>query len=247
LLRPTHATVVAYLALFVALGGSAYAVGGSGTAPLIHACYVKRTGALSVLQGNSCPRGTHPISWSQNGVAGGTGPPGSPGQQGPAGSSGQQGSTGQQGPAGQPGAPGATGTPDTSQFYTRAESDALYLPIGGTAANSSQLGGQPPAAFAQSSLFGSPPPAQIQGGSDSYCVLGEIKLIAGSSLPTNWTLADGRSLQISQNIALFSLLGTTYGGDGMTTFNLPDLRGAEPKGAGPAGVNYGICLSGSYP
>jgi microcystin-dependent protein len=48
-------------------------------------------------------------------------------------------------------------------------------------------------------------------------------------------------------VALFSLLGTTYGGDGKTTFALPNLAGAEPKGAGPAGVNYYICTSGIFP
>jgi microcystin-dependent protein len=54
--------------------------------------------------------------------------------------------------------------------------------------------------------------------------------------------AHGQLLSIAQNTALFSLLGTTYGGNGTTTFALPDMRGLEP-----AGVNYVICLSGVYP
>jgi microcystin-dependent protein len=49
-------------------------------------------------------------------------------------------------------------------------------------------------------------------------------------------------LSISQNTALFSLLGTRYGGNGTTTFALPDMRGLEP-----AGVNYVICLGGIFP
>jgi len=59
-------------------------------------------------------------------------------------------------------------------------------------------------------------------------LLGEIKLFAGSFAPQGWYTCEGQTLSISQNTALFSILGTTYGGDGMTTFKLPDLRGAFP-------------------
>ena len=52
--------------------------------------------------------------------------------------------------------------------------------------------------------------------------------------PLGWHYCDGSLLSISQNSALFSLLGTTYGGDGITTFGLPDLRGRVPVGAGAA-------------
>jgi len=55
--------------------------------------------------------------------------------------------------------------------------------------------------------------------------IGEIKWVAFAFCPRGWADADGQVLQISQYEALFSLLGTTYGGDGRTTFNLPDLRG----------------------
>tara|TARA_R110002050_G_scaffold57866_2_gene130140 strand:- start:4896 stop:5375 length:480 start_codon:yes stop_codon:yes gene_type:complete len=54
---------------------------------------------------------------------------------------------------------------------------------------------------------------------------GEIKMFAGNFAPRGWAFCDGQLLSISQNTALFSLLGTTYGGDGRTTFGLPDLRG----------------------
>jgi microcystin-dependent protein len=57
---------------------------------------------------------------------------------------------------------------------------------------------------------------------------GEIKLISFNFAPRRWTFCDGRSLPINQNQALFSLLGTTYGGNGQTTFALPDLRGRVP-------------------
>jgi microcystin-dependent protein len=62
--------------------------------------------------------------------------------------------------------------------------------------------------------------------------LGEIELFAGNFAPRGWALAQGQILPIDQNTALFSLLGTTYGGDGQTTFALPDLRGRTIIGAG---------------
>jgi microcystin-dependent protein len=62
--------------------------------------------------------------------------------------------------------------------------------------------------------------------------LGEIKMFAGNFAPVGWAFCDGSLLPISQNTALFSLLGTTYGGNGTTTFALPDLRGRFPMNAG---------------
>lgn len=69
--------------------------------------------------------------------------------------------------------------------------------------------------------------------SDPY--LGEIRLVGFNYAPINWALCDGQLLPISQNSALFSLLGTLYGGNGVTTFGLPDLRGRVPmhQGQGP--------------
>jgi len=58
--------------------------------------------------------------------------------------------------------------------------------------------------------------------------LGEIKLFPMIYAPKGWALCDGSLLSISQNQALYSLLGTTYGGNGTTTFALPDLRGRTP-------------------
>jgi microcystin-dependent protein len=62
--------------------------------------------------------------------------------------------------------------------------------------------------------------------------IGEIRMFAGNFAPRNWALCDGQLLPISSNTALFSILGTTYGGDGRTTFALPDLRGRAPIHAG---------------
>ncbi len=62
--------------------------------------------------------------------------------------------------------------------------------------------------------------------------VGEIRMFAGNFAPQGWAFCDGQLLAISENDALFSLLGTTYGGDGQTTFGLPDLRGRLPIHAG---------------
>ncbi|HBY62506.1 MAG TPA: phage tail protein, partial [Solibacterales bacterium] len=69
----------------------------------------------------------------------------------------------------------------------------------------------------------------------SESFFGEIRMFGGNYAPSGWAICDGQLLPISQNEALFSLLGTTYGGDGQTTFALPDLRGRIPihYGTGP--------------
>lgn len=58
--------------------------------------------------------------------------------------------------------------------------------------------------------------------------VGEIRMFGGDYAPEGWMLCDGRTLPIAQYDLLFALLGTTYGGDGQTTFALPDLRGRAP-------------------
>ena len=62
--------------------------------------------------------------------------------------------------------------------------------------------------------------------------IAEIVMFAGNFAPRGWAFCQGQILSISQNTALFSLLGTTYGGNGQTTFALPDLRGRVPVGTG---------------
>lgn len=72
--------------------------------------------------------------------------------------------------------------------------------------------------------------------------LGEIRMFAGNFAPRGWATCDGQILPIAQNTALFSLLGTTYGGNGQTTFALPDLRGRVPVhvGQGPGLSPYSL-------
>jgi microcystin-dependent protein len=73
--------------------------------------------------------------------------------------------------------------------------------------------------------------------------LGEIRMVGFGFSPRGYAFCDGQLLSIAQNTALFSLLGTTYGGDGRTTFALPDLRGRAPLHAGnenPLGTKAGL-------
>lgn len=95
--------------------------------------------------------------------------------------------------------------------------------------------------------------------------IGEIRLFGGSFAPRYWTWCDGRLLSIVEYQALFTILGTTYGGDGTSNFALPDLIGAvvvgagtsTPGTAGTAGgagggvstlaMNYIICIEGLFP
>ena len=80
------------------------------------------------------------------------------------------------------------------------------------------------------------------GGCFDNGFIGQVFLFAGNFPPRGTALAHGQLLPINTNQALFSLLGTTYGGNGTTTFALPDMRGLEP-----AGVNYVICIGGIFP
>lgn len=212
---PGHTTIVAYLALFVALGGGAYAVSSKPTTSTISGCYSKRTGALRIAVHGRCHKGELSVSWNKRGPTGPSGP---------------------------------AGTVNVSSFYTKEQADARYLPLAGTAANANALGGQSASAFAASSMFGHPIAEPETGTSGAgECNLGSIFLTPDKIIPAGTVLLHGQLLKISEYATLYQLLGTTYGGDGKTTFALPDLRGAEPKGQGPAGVNYVMCIFGVYP
>ena len=72
--------------------------------------------------------------------------------------------------------------------------------------------------------------------------LGEIRMFGGTFAPRSWAFCNGQLLAIAQNDALWSLLGTTYGGDGQETFALPDLQGRVPvhRGQGPGLSSYDL-------
>jgi microcystin-dependent protein len=73
--------------------------------------------------------------------------------------------------------------------------------------------------------------------------IGTIVLVGFNFAPVGWAFCNGQTLPINQNQALFALLGTTYGGDGMSNFKLPTLN----AGALQTGLNYIICLNGIFP
>ena len=70
--------------------------------------------------------------------------------------------------------------------------------------------------------------------------VGEIRMFAGNFAPVGWMFCEGQLLPISENETLFQLIGTMYGGDGESTFQLPDLQGRIPLhfGTGPDGITY---------
>jgi microcystin-dependent protein len=72
--------------------------------------------------------------------------------------------------------------------------------------------------------------------------VGEIRLFAGNFAPNGWMFCEGQTLPIAENEVLFQLIGTTYGGDGEETFNLPNLASRVPihMGTGPDGTTYQI-------
>lgn len=76
--------------------------------------------------------------------------------------------------------------------------------------------------------------------------IGEMRMVAYNFAPRNWAFCHGQLVAISQNSALFSILGTIYGGDGRTTFALPDLRGRVPiqQGHGPGLPDYRLGQKG---
>lgn len=76
--------------------------------------------------------------------------------------------------------------------------------------------------------------------------VGEIRMFAGNFNPAGWMFCDGALLPISENETLFQLIGTTYGGDGQSTFGLPDLRGRVPihMGTGPGLSSYVLAENG---
>jgi microcystin-dependent protein len=74
-------------------------------------------------------------------------------------------------------------------------------------------------------------------------LLGQMQLFPFDFVPEGWLLCNGQALQIRQYNALFSLLGINYGGDGKTTFCLPNLANTSPV----AGMEYYMCTMGIYP
>jgi len=147
------------------------------------------------------------------GLAGAPGPAGATGAQGLPGAAGPQGPAGPQGLQGIPGATGPQGPPGTSG--TNVLGTGTNAPI-------------------------SAPDLSVNGPA-STCILGDVVLTAGR-LASNYLPASGQALQIADYGSLFEVVQSAYGGDGVSFFNLPDLRAAAPNG-----LTYEICVSGNRP
>jgi Phage Tail Collar Domain/Collagen triple helix repeat (20 copies)/IPT/TIG domain len=193
------------------------------------------------------------------GTAGATGPigpagvPGAPGPQGPAGPAGATGPAGSAGTVGATGAtgpPGAVGPPGTPGAAGATGTAGPQGPTGptGPAGPAGPPGSstEDPKLVALAAILGPPatvPPSRVFGSVNSdTCTIGQIIFTAyratgGAVLP-----ADGSLLPISTNSVLFAVLGNTFGGDGTTTFALPNLQAYAPTG-----LYYSVCVSGIFP
>jgi hypothetical protein len=210
--------------------------------------------------------GTNCHGTAIGGTPGPQGPPGPTGPAGPTGATGPAGPIGPVGPAGAPGAQGipgpqgANGIPGPIGQNGPAGPAGPVGPIGPTGANGpagpfGPVGPQGPTGPAGppgrgvDTLFGAGQSLNVGAGDGGDCTLGEVHLTAGSV--GNGVPAIGQLLSIGQNTALFALMGTTYGGDGRTTFALPDMRNLAPSVTDPDGnihaLTYTICDRGVFP
>ena len=195
------------------------------------------------------------------GMNGQRGPEGPPGLEGPKGEQGPAGETGMIGPQGAPGADGPPGPkgpagvgdqgeqgPAGPAGPAGADAPSVTVSVGGGESHENR---QPflginfiialEGIYPSRSLLETDAAVDLaqeersvsnaeSSGAEPF--IGEIKMFAGNFAPRGYALCDGQLFPIAQNTALFSLLGTTYGGDGRTTFGLPDLRGRAPVHAG---------------
>jgi hypothetical protein len=237
----------------VAISGSAVAASGvvqTGNDE-IHACVHKTWLTVRIVdpaKKQHCSRAERSVSWNVQGPKGDTGPAGPAGLRGdtgPAGPAGPKGDTGAAGPAGPEGDTGAAGPKGDAGPVGITGPKGDIGPAGPTG-ETGPVGPAGPKGDKGDKGDPGPDPrfgtdtANAAGGRGGECTMAAVWLTAGSVAGA--TPAAGQTLSISQNTALFSLLGTRYGGDGRTTFQLPDLRSSAPNG-----LTYVICMSGIYP
>ena len=174
------------------------------------------------VRGASGPAGARGLDGS-DGASGAAGGPGADGQAGPRGPHGLQGGPGPQGPQGDQGPNGDTG-PQGPKGLTGPQ--GVPLPD--------------KSAWDYLSRFGENTGAAVRASGGSYCTTGEVMLNAGSV--AKGVPAAGQHLPTTLYDHLYSLIGTTYGGDGDVVFDLPDLRPVTPNG-----MTYTICDYGLWP
>jgi Phage Tail Collar Domain/Collagen triple helix repeat (20 copies) len=234
--------------LVVALVGTTMiGLAAATTAGVIYACVNNSSGTIKIVAAtDTCPANWTALSWSDQGSAGATGATGATGPAGATGATGPAGATGAAGTNGTNGTNGATGATGAAGATGAVGASGPQGPTGATGPQGAKgdtgaSGATGPAGPAGTATgFGSNTNWAAAGRSVD-CTLGQIILSAGA-VTANGVPANGQVLSIAQNTALFALLGTTYGGDGITTFALPDLRSVAPNG-----LTYSICTEGIFP
>jgi hypothetical protein len=208
----------------------------------IYACVTNSTGAVQIVGATTtCATGTHRIQWNEAGPAGpkgATGPAGPKGATGATGPKGTTGATGPGGPKGEQGPVGATGPKGSTGAAGPTGPQGPQGPPGkgivpaNLTALSDQLSTNGGVAYTGPSTF---------VYDSSLCMIGDV-ILSVNGYGENALPADGRLVLIATYNAAFQLLGTNFGGDGSTTFGLPDLRAFAPQG-----LQYSICLVGIFP
>jgi microcystin-dependent protein len=214
------------------------------------ACVNNRSGNMRLASRPSdCRRPEIFVQWNVQGAPGEQGEQGIPGPAGPQGPKGDKGDQGDQGVQGPPGPRGEQGEPGPPGADGQDGADGAGLTDGTIAGQllawngNSWVAALPTAE--QITVDNMQPYATVnyviategiypsRNGLEAF--VGEIYMFAGNFAPRGFALCDGQLLSIAQNTALFSLIGTIYGGNGQTTFALPDLRGRTPlhSGQGP--------------
>jgi hypothetical protein len=237
--------------------------GATGTTTTYFACLAS-TGTLSHVgttrpSATECKSPSEVISWDSLGAVGPQGPAGPTGGQGPAGA------TGAQGPTGATGATGAQGSQGPSGYtnYDLAQENgyegsltqwltSLVGPQGPSGATGPAGGIGPQGAAGPQGPVGPAGTAGLFGtddnsfsaasGAGAQCTIGDVQLTASTEIATNWLPAKGQTLTFANYGPLGSLVGDNYGGNGSTTFDLPNLTAAAPDG-----LTYVICVAGVFP
>jgi hypothetical protein len=234
-----HPRARALLVGVAALALVAIGVGGTVAAsnpPTLYACF-DTSGNVRMSASNLCqlPGGGRLVSIA---TAGGVGPAGATGVTGPAGATGPLGASGPAGATGPLGASGPGGPTGATGIAGPAGATGPLGASGPTGATGPQGATGVVTGFGTSA-------APVMGGGIFDCVLGEIRLEA--AFYSYDQVADGHLLPINQYQALFALLGTRYGGNGIQTFAVPDLRAVTPQSANGQPLIYTICTEGVFP
>ena len=209
----------------LAIGAAAVAIavgmtssGAAATSSEVKACVDKTSRTVRIPAQGGCSAKESLLTWSVQGPAGARGATGARGDTGATGATGATGPEGPEGPEGPSGEQGEQG-----EQGLQGEQG----PVG------------PAGPSGTTGIFGTGT-QQGSAGSGRDCYLGEIILSAGSVV--QGVPATGQILQIATNPVLFSILGAAFGGNGTTTFALPDLTDAAPDG-----MTYSICTEGIFP